>query len=230
MEIMGNDIVLQYVGSSSINIFSIKFGEAVCIFAPHPQNEHVKFIDSNKGSFHCSIEPWWVKCVSYHTEKKDIALINENISLFRKWGIFPDKVGKTRKWFLFPFKTGRISQKDIDKLDGGEIRLMNILIARLKGEQFLELNLVGLAPDSIEEILNFIIYDISVHRVAYLVVVYTETHSTCKNPIQLCEKNDIKTVLNELDYENRRLKLKKCQLECVCKNRKLGRGVRNDNL
>ena len=74
-----NDIVLQYDGSSSINIFSIKFGEAVCIFAPHPQNEHVKFIDNNKGSFHCSIEPWWVKCVSYHTEKKDIALINENI-------------------------------------------------------------------------------------------------------------------------------------------------------
>jgi hypothetical protein len=193
MEIIRNDdVVLQCEGSSLLNGFSLKFGEAVFIIVPPPQNEKVEFISNNKNLFYCPKEPCWVKFVSYNTNKKDIRLINDNIDLFKKQGIFQ-------------FCPVKISQKDIDKLDGGDIRLMNILLCRLKNENFIELNLIGLADDSIERVINYIIYDISCHRVAYVIIMYMYADIEIKNfnPIFVSSKNiyDLLNIINKLRPE-----------------------------
>ena len=185
MEIL-NDIILKN------DDFSLKKGEAAFIFARQPQKGRVKYVSSNKSCLYCPKEPYWIKCVSYTTDKKDLLLINENIDAFTKWGVFQKRN-----------RTGPISQKDIDILEGGEIRLMNIILSRLKNENFIEINLVGLAFDSIERVLNYILYDISNNDVSYLIVSYTNTDFTTSNPIFLRNKNDIKVIINYLEEENR---------------------------
>ena len=185
MEIL-NDIILKN------DDFSLKKGEAAFIFARQPQKGRVKYVSSNKSCFYYTKEPYFVKCVSYSTDKKDLLLINENIEVFTKWGVFQRRN-----------RTGSISQKDIDIMEGGEIRLMNIILSRLKNENFIEINLVGLAFDSIERVLNYILYDISNNDVSYLIVRYTNTDFTTSNPIFLRNKNDIKVIINYLEEENR---------------------------
>ena len=83
------------------------------------------------------------------------------------------------------------------------MRTKKKILSRLKNENFIEINLVGLAFDSIERVLNYILYDISNNDVSYLIVSYTNTDFTTSNPIFLRNKNDIKVIINYLEEENR---------------------------
>lgn len=186
MEIENSGIVLKYEGSSLIDSFSLKRGEAIFIFAPLPKEGKVQFISCNKEWFYCPQEPCWVKCVAYNIPRKDLKIVNRNIDIFQKWGIFYNK-------------KGTISQRDIDKLDGGDVRLMNILINRLKDKTFLEVTTMGLAFDSIERVLNLIVYDISHNKVAYVIINNTDTVIPNTNPIYLRDKHDIETIMHDLN-------------------------------
>ncbi len=188
MEVNYNDTLLRHEGSSAFNNFSLKFGEAIIIFAPPPTDDNVHYINGHKDIFCCKKEPCWVKCESYHCAKKDVRLINDHLMLFQKFG-------------LFSHNDKHITQKDIDKLEGGEIRLMNTLLCRLKNETFIEVNIVGLAFDSIERLLKFIIWDISHHKVAYVIVDFTEVVLTQTNPI-FVSNDTLGIIMNELESEN----------------------------
>ncbi len=187
--VVGSYCVLSQLEESSLtSISSIKYGEALFVFAPTPKSENVRFVNSNKDIIKCFKDPCWLKCEAYNCSKKDIRLINENIETFQGLG-------------LFPYNNGRISQKDIDKLEGGEVRLMNLLLCRLKQEDFIELNVAGLSYSSIEKLLDFVVNDIHNNSVAYLVVAYTDFVITKTNPISICPGN-IKHIINELEIEN----------------------------
>ena len=169
-------IVLQTKGTSCWGDFSLLTGEAILLFAPPPKKGKVEFVKNNKKMFYCPQNPVWVKCVTYKTNKKDIFLINENLDIFKRKGVFVSS-------------KSNISQKDIDVLDGGDMRLMNIILCRLKEEKFLEVNLAGLADDSVERVLEYVAEDVSCNHVAYVIVEYTDIDIVCENPMKISRDN-----------------------------------------
>ncbi len=185
MEMRCDNILLKFEGSSNLNRFILRERQAIFVFPPFPLNGNVRFISSNKNIFYCPKEPCWVRCVAYDIDKTDLQLINENIELFYRMGVFS-------------YKDEPINQNDIDQLDGGDVRLLNILICRLKKESFLEVNIVGLTLDSVRRILRFIIDDITYNIVTYVIVEYTDLVKTNANPIFISNDN-IEDILNVLD-------------------------------
>ena len=189
MEITNDDIVLLNNGSRLLAPFSLKYGEAIIVFAPYPKGHNVRFVEGNADSFCCSEIPAWVECTAYSVKKKDIRLINENIDVFRQHDVFPLQVKK-------------VSQRVIDQLEGGDTRLMNLLLCRLKGITFIELNIIGLTFASIYRMFRFVVSDVSNHRVAYIVVNYMDENLKSRDPLPIDEKT-IPYIMHELVKDNR---------------------------
>lgn len=188
MEMNENKIVLKHNGSTLLSPFLLGVGEAIIVFVPSPQTREVRYVSTNKDQFYCYKKPYWVEFVGYSYNKYDLQLINANLMRFQEVGVFSNE-------------KSTISQTDIDMLDGGDVRLLNLLLCRLKGEDFIELNVAGLSFNSIHRVLNYVLRDISKKDVAYIIVVYTDIVLSKTNPISL-NNDTIDAVMDELIKEN----------------------------
>ena len=188
MEMNENKIVLKHNGSTLLSPFLLGVGEAIIVFVPSPQTREVRYVSTNKDQFYCHKKPYWVEFVGYSYNKYDLQLINANLMRFQEVGVFSNE-------------KSTISQTDIDMLDGGDVRLLNLLLCRLKGEDFIELNVGGLSFNSIHRVLNYVLRDISKKDVAYIIVVYTDIVLSKTNPISL-NNDTIDAVMDELIKEN----------------------------
>lgn len=217
MEVTDN-VVLRCSGTYYANEFTICYGEANFIFAPPPMNllnndketyfvwlikklvyifsnktKYVRYVENNTNICRYKSIPKWIPCVS-ELKKKDIALINENVEIFRKYEIFNSLLGN-------------VTFNNIDCLESGDLRLVNLILSRLKGADFIELNIAGLSFESIRNILNFVLDDITHCKVAYIIVCYSEFIVKKSNPICLTDEN-VEFLIELLKKHNNELKCK----------------------
>lgn len=209
MEVAEN-IVFKCSRTHYADEFTISYGEAIFLFAPPPMNmldkeayfarlmkrlfnktKYVRYVENNTNICSCKSMPKWISCIS-ELKKNDIRLINENIEMFRKYRIFNSLLGN-------------VTSDDIDCLESGDLRLVNLILSRLKGNDFIELNIVGLSFESIRNMLNFILADIAHCKVAYIIVYYTDFIPAKCNPISLTEGN-VETLIELLKERNNVLK------------------------
>ena len=60
--VVGSYCVLSQLAESSLtSISSIKYGEALFVFAPTPKSENVRFVNSNKDIIKCFKDPCFVR-------------------------------------------------------------------------------------------------------------------------------------------------------------------------
>ncbi len=173
-------IVLESDGTSGMPKFSLAYGEGLHVFASRREGDGVKFVANNREELHCRKEPVWVECVRRYTND-DISLINNNIDEFRRYG-------------LLTYVKGRVGKEDMYCLESGEVRLLNTIMSRLRGVDFIEINTAGLCHDSIRKLLDYILRDINHNKVAYIIVTYRDDMAGACAPIQICEESIPKVI------------------------------------
>ena len=96
----------------------------------------------------------------------------------------------------------RIKKKDFYYIGNAEKRLVYILYRRLKNDRFLEINLVGLSPDSIR---SFFRYALDTHdkcpKTSYLFIVYVDGafYDTIENPTVVVNEESINDIFSLLE-------------------------------
>ena len=180
-----NKTILKPRSEFSILLPEMKEGDVLIHFAPHPQGKNVRYVESNKDKFEIYTEPHWIECGLIEKGLlHDLDLINEHL----------DEIGDY----------GTLEYESLNEI-------CCIKEKRLKKDKFLEINLVGLAPDSIR---SFFRYALDTHdkcpMTSYLFIVYVDGafYDTIENPTMVVSEesiNDIFSLLEAMFSYNRKI-------------------------
>lgn len=203
-----NKTILKPRSEFSILLPEMKEGDVLIHFAPHPQGKNVRYVESNKDKFEIYAEPHWIECgLMEKGLLHDLDLINEHLDEIGDYGTLEYESLNE----ICCIKEKRIKKKDLDYIGNAEKRLIYILYRRLKKDRFLEINLVGLAPDSIR---SFFQYALDTHdkcpMTSYLFIVYVDGtfYDTIENPTMVVSEesiNDIFSLLEAMFSYNRKI-------------------------
>ncbi len=200
--------ILKPRSEFSVSLPEMKEGDILIHFAPHPQGKKMRYVESNKDKFEIYTEPHWIECgLMEKGLLHDLDLINEHLDEIGDYGTLEcESLNEIRC-----IKEKRIKKKDFDYIGTAERRLIYILYRRLKNDSFLEINLVGLASDSIR---SFFRYALDTHdkypATSYLFIVYTDDafYDTIENPTMVVSEesiNDIFSLLEAMFSYNRKI-------------------------
>lgn len=186
-------ILLESKRNSYYGNFKVLRGDAYFFFAPSPaKGRNIHFVENNANHLKCSTLPVYVQIPCELESDKDIELLNCHLS----------DISNLDSLNYPCIKNGHIEKKDLEYIEGG-MRILNTLHHRLKGENFLEINVAGLSYDSIISLLKFIVRDVSLHcNVTYIVVAYFDEMFAEKIPIPITESS-INFIINKLEQKNR---------------------------
>ena len=177
----------------------MKEGDVLIHFTPYPQGKKVRYVESNKDKFEIYTEPHWIECgLMEKGLLHDLDLINEHLDEIGDYGTLEYESLNE----ICCIKEKRIKKKDFYYIGNAEKRLVYILYRRLKNDRFLEINLVGLSPDSIR---SFFRYALDTHdkcpKTSYLFIVYVDGafYDTIENPTVVVNEESINDIFSLLE-------------------------------
>lgn len=159
----------------SINPFKLELGKVMLLFLPKDIETDVKLCErSSVFSFHIHKYPYWVRFTLEKIQQEDIEIINSNMKYLHSFFSFG------------PNANYQFTKKTIKELSGWDIRLLNMFLKRVKGEDFFELNIAGLSISSILLMLEFVLAE-SKFLSSYLIIDSTGNYKN--NPLIITEAN-----------------------------------------
>ena len=189
-----DEIILKPRSEFSSSLPEVREGDVLMHFAPHPQGKQVRYVEMNKDKFEIYSAPHWIECGLLEKGlRHDLDLINEHLDEISHYKVMEGYSCVEEK---------RIKKKDLDCIEHGARRLIYVLYRRLKGDRFLEVNLVGLAPESMMSMLD---YALDIHdkypAISFLFILYVDEEflNTKESPSIIVNRESKAGVLRMID-------------------------------